>query len=134
MQVAADPSLEHRRDRLTWLRRPFVLVAVYAAVVAPTILRHEMWHDELNSWDVARDAHSLAGLFANMHFEAHPALWYLCLYAITRFTSDPRAMQIFHLLIATGTVAIIASASPFTTLERWLLAFGYFFVFEFAVI
>ena len=93
-----------------------------------------MWHDELNSWDVARDAHSLSGLFANMHFESHPALWYLCLYAVTRFTADPIAMQALHLLIAIGTVALIATASPFTRAERWLLAFGYFFVFEFAVI
>jgi hypothetical protein len=111
-----------------------LLVAVFVAVVAPTIFRHEMWHDELNSWDVARDAHSLPGLFANMHFEAHPALWYLCLYVLTRFTTDPRAMQGLHLAIATGTAALVAWASPFATLERWLLVFGYFFVFEFAVI
>jgi hypothetical protein len=135
MHVAAEnvPTHERIRDR-SWLAHPLVLVAVYFAVVAPTILRHEMWHDELNSWDVARDAQNLRGLFTNMHLEAHPAIWYLCLYAITRFTSDPLAMQALHLLVATGTVAVIAWASPFTTLERWLLAFGYFFVFEFAVI
>lgn len=120
--------------RRTWLAHPAVLVAVFAIVVGATLARHEMWHDELNSWDVARDAHSLPGLFANMHFEAHPALWYLCLYLVTRFTVDPRGMQLLHLVIATGTAALIAWKSPFTTLERWLLAFGYFFVFEFAVI
>jgi hypothetical protein len=133
MEVAAAPR-QKSHDRSSWLGHPLVLVGAFVAVVAPTIWRHEMWHDELNSWDVARDAHSLAGLFGNMHFEAHPALWYLCLFAITRFTSDPRAMQVFHLLLATGSAALIAWASPFTNLERWLLAFGYFFVFEFAVI
>src|SRR5439155_7505540 len=117
-----------------WLAHPAALVAAFVVVVAPTIFRHEMWHDELNSWDVARDAHSLPGLFANMHYEAHPALWYLCLYVLTRFTSDPRAMQALHLAIASTTVAVVAWASPFKPLERWLLAFGYFFVFEFAVI
>jgi hypothetical protein len=116
------------------LTHPALLVAVFVAVVAPTIARHEMWHDELNSWDVARDAHSLPGLFANMHFEAHPAIWYLCLYVVTRFTSDPLAMQALHLAIATGTAALIAWRSPFTALERWLLVFGYFFVYGFAVI
>jgi len=134
MQVATNPPLKQERRRFSWIGRPLVLVAVYVAVVAPTIFRHEMWHDELNSWDVARDAHSLGGLFANMHFEAHPAIWYLCLYAITRVTTDPRAMQLFHLLIATATAGIIGWRSPFTALERWLLVFGYFFVFEFAVI
>src|SRR5512138_361965 len=120
--------------RRTWLADPAVLVVVFAIVVGATLARHEMWHDELNSWDVARDAHSLPGLFANMHFEAHPALWYLCLYLVTRVTVDPRGMQLLHLVIATATAALIAWKSPFTTLERWLLAFGYFFVFEFAVI
>ncbi len=93
-----------------------------------------MWMDELNSWDIARDAHSLRQLFANMHWESHPALWYLCLYPLTALTANPRAMQVLHLAIATGTAALIAWSPPFTRLERWLLAFGYFFVFEFAVV
>ena len=131
--VQREPSL---RSSLTgkWLGYPLVVVVVFAATVATVILHHEMWHDELNSWDVARDATSLPGLFANMHFESHPALWYLCLYVITRFTHDPVAMQLLHLVIATGTVAVVAWFSPFTILERWLLVFGYFFVYEFAVI
>src|SRR5438874_10731498 len=43
-------------------------------------------------------------------------------------------MQVLHLAIAAATVALIAWRSPFVPLERWLLAFGYLFAFEYAVI
>ena len=53
---------------------------------------------------------SLGGLFANMHGESHPALWYLLLYPLTRLTTDPRAMQVLNLVVATGAVAGIGYA------------------------
>lgn len=93
-----------------------------------------MWMDELNPWLIARDAHSLRELFFNMRFEPHPALWYLCLYAVTRVTSNPIAMQILHGVIATASVAVIAYWSPFRRRDVVLLAFSYYFVFEFCAI
>src|SRR6185369_7856573 len=90
--------------------RRAALIAVFFAIAAATIFRHEMWMDELNTWDVVRDATGLGSLFANMHLEVHPALWYLALYPVTRLTADPRAMQFLHLLIATATAAVIVWA------------------------
>jgi hypothetical protein len=111
-----------------------LLLVGFAGVVAAALIRHEMWLDEMIAWLIARDAHNLAGLFANMHGESHPALWYLVLYPVTRVTSDPRAMQALHLIIACASAALIAWSAPFSPLERWLLAFSYLFVYEFAVI
>src|SRR5207302_6171201 len=98
------------------------------------LTRHPMWLDEAQAWCVARDAHSLRELFWNMRYDGHPALWYLCLFGVTRLTHNPVAMQILHVTIATMTVALIAWRSPFAPFERWLLAFGYLFAFEYAVI
>lgn len=93
-----------------------------------------MWLDELNPWVIARDAHSLPQLFANMRYERHPALWYLCLYVLTRFTTNPAAMQALHAAIATMSVALIAFAAPFRLRDRWLLAFSYYFAYEYCLI
>lgn len=93
-----------------------------------------MWMDELNPWVIARDAHSLRELFFNMRFEPHPALWYLCLYALTRFTSNPIAMQVLHGAIATTSIALLSYFSPFRRRDVWLIAFGYYFVFEYCAI
>jgi hypothetical protein len=110
------------------------LVAAFFVIAAATIVRHEMWMDELNTWDVVRDATGLDSLFANMHLEVHPALWYLALYPLTRVTADPRSMQILHLLIATATAAVIVWWAPFRLWQRALIIFGYFFFYEFAII
>jgi hypothetical protein len=114
--------------------RRALLVALFFVIAAATIFRHEMWMDELNTWDVVRDATGLGSLFENMHLEVHPALWYLALYPLTRITADPRAMQLLHLLIATATAAVIVWAAPFRLWQRALIIFGYFFLYEFAVI
>jgi hypothetical protein len=114
--------------------RRAALLAGFFAIAAVTIFRHEMWMDELNTWDVVRDASGLDSLFANMHLEVHPALWYLALYPLTRLTTDPRSMQLLHLLIATATAAVIVWAAPFRLWQRALIIFGYFFLYEFAII
>jgi hypothetical protein len=110
------------------------LALTYAVIVAVLIARHPLWLDEADAWCVARDAHSLRDLFWNMRYDGHPSAWYLCLYLLTRLTTHPAAMQVFHIAIAVATVSLIAWRSPFTTWERWGLAFGYLFAFEFAVI
>jgi hypothetical protein len=114
--------------------RPATLVTLFAATASLALSRHEMWMDELNPWVIGRDAHSLRELFADMRFEPHPPVWYLCLYALTRVTQNPAAMQVLHGAIATGSVAVIAYFSPFRRRDVWLLAFGYYFVFEYCAI
>jgi hypothetical protein len=128
--VIAAPSA---RARFVLIER-HLLVALFALTATVVLTRHEMWMDELNPWVIARDAHSLRQLFFNMRFEPHPALWYLCLYALTRFTSNPVAMQVLHGAIATASVAVLSYLSPFRRRDVWLIAFGYYFVFEYCAI
>jgi hypothetical protein len=110
------------------------LTLVFLSLGFAGILNHEMWRDELKAWLIARDSSSITELFHNFRGEAHPGLWYLCLYVLTRFTHNPVAMQLFHLVIATGVVFLFAKFSPFTKLQKVLFSFGYFPFFEYAVI
>lgn len=98
------------------------------------ILNHSMWRDELNVWLIARDSSSLLELFHNIKYEGHPALWYLCLYFLNQFTSNPVAMQFLHLLIATSSIFIFIKYSPFTPLQKLLFSFGYLPFYEYLVI
>ena len=93
-----------------------------------------MWRDELNVWLIARDSSSLLELFHNIKYEGHPALWYLCLYFLNQFTSNPVAMQVLHLLIATSSIFIFIKYSPFTQLQKLLFSFGYLPFYEYLVI
>ena len=113
---------------------PLVLTVAFLGVGLVNVLTHEMWSDEMQAWLLARDSDSLAGLFHNLRYEGHPALWYLGLYALTRFTHQPEAMQVYHLLIATAAIFVFAKWSPFTRLAKVLFVFGYFPLYEYATI
>ena len=109
------------------------VLTVYIAVVAFALDRHAMWRDEMQAWLIARDAAGIGDLLGNLHYEGHPALWYLLLMPLARISTDPRMMQGLHLAIAAGMVAVVLWRAPFSRLERALFAFGYFPLFEYAV-
>ena len=106
----------------------FLLVCGYGAI------HHEMWRDEIQAWLLARDSASVFELFANMKYEGHPALWHLCLMPLSRISASPIMMQIFHLLIAATTVFLFTRYAPFNRLHKFLFAFGYFALYEYAIV
>ncbi len=106
----------------------FLFVGSYAAI------HHEMWRDEIQAWLLARDSASVFELFANMKYEGHPALWHLCLMPLSRITASPVIMQVFHLLIAATTVFLFTRYAPFNWLHKFLFAFGYFALYEYAIV
>lgn len=95
------------------------------------ILNHAMWRDELNGWLIARDSQSLGDFWGNVKYEGHPLLWYLCLALLNQLTHNPVAMQVFHLLVATGAAALFICFSPFTRWQRTLFIFGYLPIYEY---
>ena len=99
-----------------------------------TAFNHEMWRDEIQAWLLARDSASFFELFAHLKYEGHPGLWHLCLMPLSRITASPVIMQMFHLLIAGVTVYLFARYAPFNWLQKFLFCFGYFVLYEYAVI
>lgn len=111
------------------------LSLVFFIVALVGVLNHEMWSDELMFWMMARDNHSLGDLIRTLRFEyMHPWLWGILLYGISRFTREPLAMQVLHVAIATAAVFLLVRFAPFTHLQKVLLSFGYFFLYEYSVI
>ena len=110
------------------------ITLLFSVVGMVAALHHEMWRDEIQAWLVARDSISLIDLANNLKYEGHPALWYLCLYVLTRITRSPVVMQAFHLLCASATIYVFARYSPFNRLQKLLFAFGYFPLYEYSII
>ena len=116
-------------------RRLLLGVLVVASAVAALGLRaHAMWFDELQAWNIARASHSLGDLYTNLRYEGHPILWYLPLYALTRFTGNPHSMQVVQWCVATGTFALVLFRAPFSIPIRIAVIAGYCFAFEYGVI
>ncbi len=95
---------------------------------------HEFWRDELQAWMIVSDSHTLAGLFSHTRYEGHPSLWFLILYGLKQFAPGLMAMKVLHLAMAALTAWLVLRYSPFTRMQRGLLIFGYFFLFEYTVI
>jgi hypothetical protein len=112
----------------------FVFALVYFIFSFTGILHHELWLDEAHHWLLARDSNNTSDLFNKIRYEGHPVLWNLILFVITRFTRDPTAMQIIHILISTCAIAIVLKHAPFKKNFKILFIFGYFMLFEYNLI
>jgi hypothetical protein len=111
-----------------------LLSLVFLASALSFVGQHEMWRDELQAWLLARDSQSVFALFANLKYEYHQALWYLLLFPLTRLFAMPEAMQYLNVALATAAIYIMARYSPFSWLQKILLALSYFLFYEYALI
>jgi hypothetical protein len=110
------------------------LTFLFLAVGAFTASHHEMWRDEIQAWLLARDSTSIFDLFAHLKYEGHPGLWHLCLMPLTRITHSPVIMQMFHLVITGVAVYLFVRYAPFNWLQKLLFCFGYFVIYEYAIV
>lgn len=115
-------------------RFPVAVTFLYFLMGFFFIFLHEPWRDEQQAWLLARESTSFTELLSHLKYEGHPPIWHLCLMVITRIWNNPFGMQVFHLLLATGTTFCVVSYSPFSRLQNWLFVFGYFSVFEYSLI
>ena len=109
----------------------FILLIVVNVI---RTLRHAMWRDELQIFMLALYSSSPWSLLLKLKYEAHPGLWYMLVWVITRVTSDPMWMQVMHIGLAIGVWIIIYWWSPFSRLEKILLLLSYFLFWEYFVI
>ncbi len=98
------------------------------------VLNHAMWRDEVNGWLIARDSLNFEDFWRNIRYEGHPILWYGCLWLLNQLTSDPLAMQLFHLALALTAIAIFLIYAPFTRLQKLLFVLGYLPFYEYLTI
>jgi len=109
----------------------YITTVLYFALSLFGVFHHELWLDEAHHWLLARDSTSLDNLILNTRSEGHPILWNLLLFFITRITSDPLWMQIFHGILATIAVYIFLKNAPFKIFHKILFIFGYYMLFEY---
>ncbi len=109
-------------------------MAVIALQLA-MIFTHIGWLDEWQALRIAVQSPGLADLFANLHYEAHPPLWYLLLRLLNSITGNPMiVLPLAAALLAVITQSAILFASPFSRLERLMIALSEFILLEFNTI
>jgi hypothetical protein len=125
LYVSTRPPLA--RERL-WL-----IFFIYVILLGIGCINHEMWTDELNSWDISKGSGSYAELLFNRRYEGHPPGWFTLLWALSKFTHDVSSIQVLQWLIALTTVFLLLFFSPIPSRSKVLIPFGYYFLWEYGV-
>ena len=107
---------------------------LYVIIIGFTIFHHELWGDEIHSWNIVKASGSFSQLIQNTRYEGHPPVWYIILWTVSKFTNDPLYIQLVHVLIASLAVYILLFYSPLPLFAKLLIPFGYFFLYEYSVI
>jgi hypothetical protein len=112
----------------------FWTLLAYIAVEITGIFFHPMWRDEIHFWSISGASTSLSDLLHRKAWDGHPDLWYILVYAVRNLSDHPLSMQLLHSGIAILTVFLILKYAPFSRVQRGMLVFGYFYLFEYAII
>ena len=112
----------------------WAIFILYILVSGYTISHHELWGDEVHSWNISKGSGSYFDLIANRRYEGHPPGWYTILWTISKFTHNVAYMQAAQWVLACSVVFMVLFFSPFPIATRMLIPFGYYFLFEYAVI
>ncbi len=110
-----------------------LLTLCFLSLFFVQLVHHQLWRDELNAWGLAVSSSTLPTLVHYVHYEGHPLLWYLLLWFLSRFTSDPIVLKFVEGSVAIAIYLVVGLCSPFSRIEKALLFFGYFISFEYTV-
>lgn len=105
----------------------FFIVALFGVCI------HELYFDEMQAWLIAINSHSLLELFSNLRYEGHPPLWHIFLFLLKHLSLDPFSMQVASVLISGLTAYLVLKYAPFGRIQRFLLVFGYFFLYQYGI-
>jgi hypothetical protein len=110
-----------------------VTICIYAGLLAWAIPHHEPWADEAQAWQIARTLPFLQ-MFHVLSYEAHPALWYLCLWVLSRLHVSYAGMHWVAAAIGFSGVAVLVTTSPFPRFIKLLLPFTFYLAFQYAIV
>jgi len=107
---------------------------MYAGLILVLAARHEPWFDEAQAWLLVRDL-SLWDLLAHyLRYEGHPSLWYLVLWIPVKMGMPYSWLPVIPAAIAIITTWLVLRFSPFPRFLTAMIPFGYFFLYQYAVI
>ena len=121
----------------SWLASParwWLAIAALVALQLTLIWTHQAWPDEYQALLIATDASSQGELLAWLRYEGHPPLWYWLLQFFSAFIPFDWVLPAAASLCAFAVLGAILFASPFTRVERLLLASSQYILFEFLTI
>ncbi|MHA4806614.1 hypothetical protein ACX0G9_00835 [Flavitalea flava] len=114
--------------------RLWIIFFFYAIVLILTMANHELWGDELHSWNIAKGSGSYLSLLLNTRYEGHPPVWYTLLWLIGKISHNPVSLQLTQGILSMAMIFLLLFFSPLPFFAKGMIPFGYFFLFEYGVL
>lgn len=111
----------------------FVIIIIYSVLTLIGTLNHELWVDEAQAWNIARD-NDLAGILGAMKYEGHPPLWHFVLYGFAHMGFSCLAVSIISWVISVAAVAVILFKFQFPFPLKLAIIFSSGFIFYNSVV
>lgn len=121
--------MEPRHPRLSQLLIP----AVFLVLGAFGVLTHEFWRDEAGPWLVIRSSDSVRDMIANLGYTGHTLTFFIWQYYLFQFFHSPIAGSAANLLLMTTAIWMLVRCSPFSNVQKWLFALGFYPLYQYAV-
>ena len=99
------------------------IFTVYAVLTLIGAANHELWFDEAQAWNIARD-NDIKGIFQQLGYEGHPPLWYLILYIPARMGLSCEVIPFISWSITAAAGALVLFKAPFNLITRSALLFS----------
>lgn len=107
-----------------------ILLAAYTVLTLLLLIFHEPWRDEAQQWLFVKNQ-SFLSMLSSLHYEGHPALWYLLIWPLTRLGFGYFSVFILHAALVLFCGWLIIYRSPFSPILKFLFLFGYAFGYEY---
>ena len=112
-----------------------VLTGVFYLALCWVHGHHELWRDEMHSWNVARNAGGLWDLLVGVRrYEGHPFLWYYLLFLASRVSRSAACLHVATVSFATLSTYLWLRGSGLPRVLRVMLPFTYLYFFEYGAL
>ncbi|MFZ4401271.1 MAG: hypothetical protein ACOYO1_14630 [Bacteroidales bacterium] len=122
--------MNNKINKINW-SIPF---CIYVLINCFMLFFHEPWRDEMQAFSHAKTSNSITDLFYSTRYEGHPSLWFLMLFLYTRISTSIFILQFLHLIIMFSGVYVLLRYSTIKMLQKILIVFGYYFIFEYSLL
>lgn len=107
----------------------YVSWGLFAILLAVVTCKHKIYLDEAQAWLIARDSRNLIELFQHLHYEGHPALWYLLIFLPAHLSSHMAWIQAINYVLAVAMAWLVLSERRLPMGIRVLTVFSVFLFF-----
>src|SRR6516165_7440411 len=93
-------------------RIKFIILILWFCLVLLMVWHHAFWRDEVRALSLVRQSDNILSMMDGLHWEGHPAIWYVMLRAAYFVLGRPWVLPVVSVMVATAAMLLLVLRSP----------------------